>query len=283
MLAYQPSNRYQSAEDVIKDLPPTTSVTPVINISNPMQSSNNSSNQNSNISRLRTIAFAPAKTVHSQAQLAVNKIPMPEWMRPFMVTFVIVMGVGLTGAGVMAVGRAVVASVTSIELPKVESPKIPSLGNSGNTGSRNRTPEAIFQRVRDLEISESVFTQTVDQRFYTVRSGLQGRTLTDKPEDRVLREQWNSVADEMLKNIERADLSPEARRKIGTYSQEYAQRWDRLARTGRLGKYRSFEQLRRETYQEFEPLFPGQRRGNLKRSTYMQFWYAIAYDKVENE
>jgi serine/threonine-protein kinase len=284
MLAYKPSDRYQTAEQVIKDLPPSTSVIPVINNLNTMQpSTNNQNSQNTYMSRLGTLVAAPAKKVHHTTQFAIKKIPMPEWMRPFMVTFVLVMGMGLTGAGAVALGSFMVRTVTSVQLPQVQLPEIPSLGNPSNASSQNRTPEEIFQRVKELEISESVFIQAVDERFYTIRPGMRGRKLTDTPEDQPLREQWNSTADEMLKNIEKANLSQNARRKIGAFTQQDAENWDRLARTGRLGKYRSFQELRTETYEKFDPLFPGQQRGRLNRQTYMQFWYAIAYDKVENQ
>jgi serine/threonine-protein kinase len=138
----------------------------------------------------------------------------------------------------------------------------------------------VFSKLQELEISSVVFTKTVDERFYTLRPGLRGRVLTDKPEDRVLREHWNSTADELLKKIEQANLSQSARKKIGSYSQEDANRWDRLAKAGKLGKYRSFRELREETYQKFDPLFPGQQRGKLNQQTFMQFWYAIASDQV---
>ena len=45
---------------------------------------------------------------------------------------------------------------------------------------------------------------------------------------------------------------------------------------------RSFQELREETYQKFDPLFPGQERGKLNQQTFMPLWYAIASDQVGN-
>lgn len=289
MLAYKPSDRYQTADQVIKDLPPPTSVsgsvsTAIHNINtnpNTMQPSVN--NKNTHLSRLQTMVAAPGKKVYRTTHMALQNIPMPIWLRPFAVTFTITMGVGLIGGGMWALGNFMVRSVTSISLPKVEVPGIPSINNPTNVGNKNRSVEEVFNRVQELEISQAVFTKTVDERFYAIRPGLRGRVLTDKPEDRVLREQWNSTADELLKKIEQANLSQIARRKIGSYSIEDSQRWDRLAQGGRLGKYRSFQELREETYQKFDPLFPGQVRGKLNQQTFMQFWYAIASDQVGNK
>lgn len=280
MLAYKPSDRYQTADQILKDLPATNSSHTYINTVNTMQPSTNS--QNPYITKLKTMVAAPGKTAYRKTHVALQKVPMPIWLRPFAVTFILTMGVGLVGGGMWTLGNFMVRSVTSIELPKVEIPQLPSLNNPGGSANSNSSIQQVFTRLQELEISQAVFIKTVDERFYTLRPGLSGRVLTDKPEDQVLREQWNSAADEMLKNIERANLSQTARRKIGSFTQEDGQRWDRLARAGRLGKYRSFQELREETYQKFNPLFPGQQRGRLTQQTYMQFWYAIASDKVGN-
>jgi serine/threonine-protein kinase len=285
MLAYKPSDRYQTADQVLKDLPaPTsvsTSVSTVINNVNTMQPSVN--NKKTYLSRLQTMVASPGKKVYRTTHLALQNIPMPVWLRPFAVTFTMTMGVGLIGGGMWALGNFVVRSVTSISLPKIEAPQIPGINNPAGVGKKNRSIEEVFNRVKELEISQAVFIKTVDERFYGIRPGLGGRVLTDKQEDRVLREQWNSTADELLKKIEQANLSQTARRKIGSYSVEDSQRWDSLAKAGRLGKYSSFRELREETYQTFDPLFPGQEHGKLNQQTFMQLWYAIASDKVGNK
>ncbi|MBD2293303.1 serine/threonine protein kinase [Anabaena sphaerica FACHB-251] len=288
MLAYKPSDRYQKADQVLKDLPPSASLH-TVNTINTMQPPVNT--QNPYITKLKTMVAAPGvkraqaigSKFHHRTQLAVQQIPMPVWLRPFAVSFIITTGVTLTGVGVWALGNFMVKSVSSITLPKIEVPKIPSINNPGGVANSNRSIQEVFSRLQELEISPVVFTRIVDERFYTLRTGLQRRVLTDKPEDRVLREQWNSTADELLKNIERANLSQTARRKIGSYSQQDSQRWDQLAKAGRLGKYKSFQDLREETYQKFDPLFPGQERGKLNQQTFLQIWYAIASDQVGNK
>ncbi|MEA5576841.1 serine/threonine-protein kinase [Anabaena sp. UHCC 0451] len=279
MLAYKPSDRYQTADQVLKDLPASSSVSTVIKKVNTMQPSVNS--QNSYMTKLKTMVAAPGKKVYRNTQLAVQNIPLPVWIRPFAVSFIMTTGVSLTVAGVWMLGNFAVRSISSINLPKLEVPKIPSINNPGGQG--NSSIQQVFNRLKELEISQVVFTKTVDERFYTLRPGLGGRVLTDKPEDRVLREQWNSTANELLKKIEQANLSQSARKKIGNYSQQDSQRWDKLAKAGKLGKYRSFQDLRQETYQKFDPLFPGQEHGKLNQQTFLQIWYAIASDQVGNK
>lgn len=288
MLAYKPRDRYQTADQVLKDLPALISIPSSVSTAINHENTNINTiqpavnNKGTYLSKWQTIVVAPGKKVYRNTDLALQNIPMPVWLRPFAVTFTITMGVGLIGGGVWALGNFLVKSVTSINLPQIEVPGIPSINNPISVGNKNRNIEKVFNRVKELEISQAVFIKTVDERFYGIRPGLGRRVLTDKPEDRVLREQWNSTADELLKKIEQANLSQTARRKIGGYSIEDSQRWDRLAKAGRLGKYRSFQELREEAYQKFDPLFPDQVRGQLNQQTFMQIWYAIASDKVGN-
>jgi len=285
MLAYKPSDRYQKAEQVIKDLPPPSTVsTPQI-----MQTSKN--NPHPYITKLKTEVVAPgikrARTLHggvkNQTTLFVQKIPMPIWLRPFTVSFIMSTGILLTGAGFFALGNFAVKGITSIQVPKIEVPKIPSIHNSGSGNNGKRTIQQVFSRVQQLEISSVFFTNTVNEVFYAQKPELNRRKLTEKSEDAALREQWTQVADQLLNNLEKANLSETAKKKIGSYSQQDSHRWDQLAKAGKLGNYKSFQDLRADTYQTFEPLFPGQKRGNLNQQTFLQIWYAIASDKVKNK
>jgi serine/threonine-protein kinase len=285
MLAYKPSDRYQKAEQVIKDLPlPSLSSTPQT-----MQTPTN--NPHPYITKLKTEVVAPgikrARTLHSgvhnKTTLFVQKIPMPIWLRPFTVSFIMTTGMLLTGAGVFALGNFAVKGITSITVPQIEVPQIPSINNSGNGNNGKRSIQQISSRLQKLEISANFFNNTVNEVFYTQKPELNKRQLTEKSADAALREQWNHVADQLLNNIEKANLSETARKKIGSYSQQDSQRWEQLAKAGRLGKYKSFQDLRADTYQTFEPLFPGQERGKLNQKTFLQIWYAIASDKVENK
>jgi serine/threonine-protein kinase len=286
MLAYKPSDRYQKAEQVIKDLPlPSTSSTPQI-----MQTSNN--NPNPYITKLKTQVVAPGIKrvrsihggVHNQTSLFVQKIPMPKWLRPFMVSFIMTTVMLSTGAGMFALGNFAVKGITSIKVPQVELPKIPSKHDSKDEKNQtNRTIQQVFSRLQQLEISPAFFTNTVNEVFYAEKPELNNRKLTQNPEDAALRSQWNAIANKLLNNLEKANLSEPARKKIGSYSQQDSQRWEQLAKAGKLGNYKSFQDLRADTYQTFDPLFPGQERGKLNQKTFLQIWYAIASDKVENK
>jgi len=282
MLAYKPSDRYQKAEQVIKDLP----LASMASRGQTMINSHNHSHPD--VTKLKTQIVAPGikklRTIggsfHNQTTLFVQKIPMPVWLRPFTVSLMMTTGVLLTGVGMFALGNFAVKEISSITFPEFAVPKIPAINNSGGGKNSKRSMQEVLSRLKELEISGVFFANTVNEIFYMQNPNLRGRKLTEKPEDAALREQWNNIANQLLNNLEKANLSQTARRKIGNYSQQDSQRWEQLAKAGKLGKYKSFRDLRTDTYRTFEPLFPGQKRGQLNQKTFLQIWYAIASDKI---
>jgi serine/threonine protein kinase len=285
MVAYKPSDRYQKAEQVLKDLPAPTLVT-LPNTVTPAKTMQPPGNQqNPYITRMRTNVVAPgikgvkaiSSRFHTRTQMVVQQIPMPEWLRPFAVSFLGTSAIILTCAGVWAAGSYAVKAVSSITVPSLELPKIPTIDQPSNKTSK-RDIQQVFARLQQLNISSGFFTKTVNERFYTQRPNLQGRSLTSNPEDAALREEWNSIADDLLNKIEQAQLSTSARRKLSSYTQADYQRWRQLAQSGRLGKYQSMDEFKADVYAKFEPLFPDQQRGQLNQETFLQIWYAMAAD-----
>ena len=87
------------------------------------------------------------------------------------------------------------------------------------------------------------------------------------------------IAGELLTQIERANLSTAARRQLGGYSSENERIWRQEARAGQWRNY-TIDQLKKDTNEKFDQLFPGQDRGKLNKQTFGQLWYAIAADQV---
>ncbi|MBU7586105.1 MAG: serine/threonine protein kinase [Nostoc sp. TH1S01] len=271
MLAYKPSDRYQTAEQVLKDLPSPAVTKP----SNPY------------ITKLKTQIVAPGQKranaivskIHQRTQAVSRALPLPVWLRPFAVSMAGTAIVGLTVAGTWAAVNAVVRGITSISIPSISLPTIPSLPNPLAQPVSNKGNGDVMARRQELEISEVFFIRMVDTLFYSQKPEMQGRTITSKSEDKALRDEWLNIADDLLDKLEQAELSPAARRKLGSYTQKDYERWRQQARTGKLGDY-TMSQLNRETNQKFEELFPGKQREKQQQQTYGQIWYAIAADKV---
>jgi serine/threonine protein kinase len=277
MVEYKPSDRYQKADDVIKDLQFYNLATKTIN---------------THMTKLKTMVVAPGhkrvKTLvgklHNKTQMVAQALPLPVWLRPFAVSLVGTSVIVLTLAGTWAVVNAVVQAVSSISIPAISLPKTsgdsdsrekPSVSNKENQGNQ------IIRRRQELEIPEVFFTKMVDQNFYTKNPQAKGRTLTGSSEDTALRKEWFTIAQDVLNQVERANLSTSARRKLGSYSARDYDNWRQQAQTGQLGDY-TISQLNKDTNRKFDRLFPGQRRDNekLDKQTLGQIWYALAADQV---
>ncbi len=283
MVAYKPSDRYQNAQQVSKDLqrmsskPSKPSIpsssTPVV----PQVTSN------PHLTKLKTMIAAPGK-LHNRTQIAIQALPLPVWMRPFAVSFVTTSIIVLTCAGAWALVSATIKGVSSISLPQISLPGLPGSGaNSPATQTNNQRESGsnnLVTRRQQLEIPELFFNQTVNSIFYTKNPDFQKRTLSDSPEDKALRQQWNSIAEDLLNKLEQANLSSTARRKLGSYGGQDYENWQQQADAGKFGNNYKIEQLNTDTNRQFDRLFPGVRDGKLNQPTFGQIWYAIAQDKV---
>ncbi len=286
MVAYKPSERYQNAEQVLKDL--QSSSTPSI----PAKT------VNPNISKIHTAVVAPkykkagavATKFHHQTQAFAQAIHLPIWLRPFFVSLVSTSVVVLVFAGTWAVISGVFNAVTSFSLPTISLPQLPSVqlpslpGNDNtNTGlSREETNNIgrIVQRRQRLEIPELFFNRTVNQIFYTQNPQARGRTLTSSREDETLRKKWYGIAKDLLDKLEKANLSTQTRQKLGSYSGQNYEIWERQAQAGEFDNNYTIEDLNRDTNRKFDRLFPGERQGSLIQQTFGQIWYALADEEV---
>jgi serine/threonine-protein kinase len=176
-------------------------------------------------------------------------------------------------AGCWALGNFVVRGVSSIHVPSISLPKLPG-------GKKANDPQKIFTHREHLQISTVFFTRLVDEEFYRQNPELKGRSLRENPEDATLRDKWYEIADNSLNQIEQAHLSLTSRQKLGKYSLADYQGWKKQAQSSKLAKYKNIEQLKADTYEKFDQLFPGQQHGKLNQQTFLQIWYAIAADKL---
>ncbi|MGJ5672305.1 MAG: protein kinase domain-containing protein [Nostochopsis sp.] len=279
MLAYKPSDRYQNANQVLKDL---KSPVPIKSV-------------NPHVTKLKTMVVAPgrksakalATKFHNKTQAIAQKLPLPLWLRPFAMSMVGTTVVALTFVGSWAVVNAVIQAVSSITIPTITLPKLPDGSDSptkpvSNPNNKEGTRiSQILDRRAQLEVPEGFFNQIVNETFYTKHPELKGRSLTPDSGDESLRKEWYSTAENLLKKIEQAKLSTEARSQLGNYSRRNLQTWQQQAQAREFGDY-TIEQLQTETNRKFDRLFPGKRPINAKldQSKVGQIWYAIAADQI---
>ncbi|BAZ41040.1 serine/threonine protein kinase [Calothrix sp. NIES-4101] len=299
MVAYKPSDRYQSAEIAIQE---------VQKLSNHKLSSASSSSISTSassaivtsvnktvnplITKMKTMIAAPAARVgasklHKKTQIAIQKLPLPIWMRPFAITFVGTTVVVLVCAGTWGLVNAVVKGVSSISIPSISLPSLPSIpgsnpeSKSGDNNQGSNRNKNILVRRDELKVPEGFFNRMVNEIFYTKHPELQGRSLTGNAEDEALRKEWASIGQDILNKLEQEKISSQVRQKLGSYSGKDYEDWRKKAEAGDLGDY-TIEKLNTDTNRQFDKLFPGVRRRETKLNpqTYGQIWYAIAAEKV---
>lgn len=215
MLSHQPSDRFPTAEAVLQALPspqsnyqptqPTNTLSPIIK---KVASLNAIAPILSQVSKIQTLVLAPkAKPAPVVVTANLNQpavAPKPYIKKPtfflsslISLTLKLTVGTGivlLTGWAGWAVMNSVILS-TKLDFGK----KPPSIPNTSPNASETSRIEKLFKRRQTLGISEVAFNNGVNQKFYAKHPELNGRPLTNSPEDEKLREEWYAIAEEFLR------------------------------------------------------------------------------------
>lgn len=213
MLAHQPSDRFINAEAVLQALAiqsnyqpvrQTNSVAPIIKQVVSVRAIPPSISQ---VSKILTLVLAPkAKPAPIVVTANLNQpvvtpqayIKKPSFFLSSLVSLILKLTVG-TGIVLLTswAGWAVMNSV--IRSTKLDFGKPPSLPNTAPNASEITRIEKLFSRRQTLGISEVAFNNGVNQKFYAKHPELNGRPLTNSPEDEKLREEWYMIAEEFLR------------------------------------------------------------------------------------
>ncbi len=144
-----------------------------------------------------------------------------------------------------------------------------------NQAERDRK-QALRDRAAALSVDQSYLTALTDQLFYEQNPSLQGTQLTDQPEDEPLRTQWDGIANTNLDRLE-ANLSTEARSRLGRYNPTDSDRWQRQV-NARFVSSRALNDL---ADARFDQLFPGRETNSGFVDTPVdQIWFGLAQDQV---
>ena len=258
MLADKPSDRYQSADEVLQALQLQTIASP----------------QNSNISQMRTINFVGRKFdpnssyshQNSGTQVIASPIVDFSWLRPWCVR-------------VAGLGLVVFISTGALTLLNSLSPQSMHPLQQAPSSLEKTRINVLFRRRQALAIKPRFFSVLVNEKFYQSHASARGRSLKNQPEDANMRQEWYSSAEKLLDQIEQAQLSATARSKLGSYSQQDYENWHLKANRGQLGN-NTIAQLAKQTDERFYQLFPQQRDHKPNLQTFGQIWYALLSDKV---
>lgn len=135
--------------------------------------------------------------------------------------------------------------------------------------------QALQTRRQALGIDQQYLVNLTNATFYEQHPDQQGRTLSDDETDGQWRSIWDGIANEWLTILEQ-QVSPEARGKLGRYTNADRDQWKQAVNKLYVGSRSLFDL----TDAKFFHLFPQMQGKEFIEQPIGQVWQAIAFDQV---
>ncbi|WP_341526903.1 protein kinase [Nostoc sp. UHCC 0302] len=266
MLSARPSDRYQSARQVLEALtpppvsyPPTQYPTPPV--SYPPTQYPTPPDTTSN-----TVAISPSPP------LSPSPPPTPWWTptKTFIAALVLATTAGLAWWGFKS-GDGELVGNNPTPTPSITQPTNPL--DKYSPAERQRK-QRLSDRRQQLGIDQNFYVNLVNQVFWDKNPSLRGRTLSDGTEDESLRAEWDQTAAQLLDKL--TSLSGKARGQLGTYTNAERDRWKVEVNQINVGSRSLYDLGDAAFYNEF----PEQRGRNFLNQPIGQIWYGFVSDKL---
>ncbi|MBW4670568.1 MAG: protein kinase [Cyanomargarita calcarea GSE-NOS-MK-12-04C] len=204
MLSHIPSDRYQSARQVLLAFnPPLPSVNfpPTQPVSIPQPEPTKA-----------TVSVSPPPPLSPS-----SPPPTKTWWTPgktFLVSLIVVTagGLGWWGTNNLVQNRQEPTPSQPTASPTVKPSSVPQF----SAEERARKQRLLARRLQ-LDVDSKFYESVVNQVFWDRNPSVSGRDLTNSPEDESLRARWDKVAAEVLEKL--SPMSIQARRQLGTFTQ----------------------------------------------------------------
>ncbi|MHC5776566.1 protein kinase domain-containing protein [Nostoc sp.] len=259
MLSPRPSDRYQSARQVLQALNPPPANYPPTQYPTPPQPTS------------ATVAISPSSPLSPSSPSS----PSSPWWTPtkiFLAAAAVAGSVGLIWWGMNSSRDVVEVKPTPTARPiPTEEPTDPLAQYSPAERERK---ERLSDRRQQLGIDEKFYINLVNQVFWDRNPSLRGRTLSNGTEDESLRAEWDKTASELLEKL--APLSNKARQHLGTYTTAERDRWKLQVNKINVGS-RSLADLGNAA---FLSVFPEQRGKDFLNQPIGQVWYGFVSDRL---
>ncbi|MHC5723999.1 MAG: protein kinase domain-containing protein [Nostoc sp.] len=261
MLSARPSDRYQSARQVLQAInPPPVNYSPTQYPTPPQPTS-------------ATVAISPSSPTLPEAKATSPSSPWWTPTKTFLIALLVFGTVGLIWWGVNS--RRDVAQIkptpTASPIPTSEQPTDPLAQYSPAERERK---ERLSDRRQQLGIDEKFYINLVNQVFWDRNPSFRGRTLSNGTQDESLRAEWDKTASELLEKL--APLSNKARQRLGTYTTAERDRWKLQVNKINVGS-RSLSDLGDAA---FLSVFPAQGGKDFRSGIIGQVWYGFVSDRL---
>ncbi|WP_353932946.1 protein kinase [Okeanomitos corallinicola TIOX110] len=275
MLSPKPSDRYQSARQVLDILNPAT----VYNTP-PLQTPvNYSPSQPPVTSAVGTVAVSPAPPPKQPATPNVVT-SQPQSTGIWTTTNILIVIVSILASGGLlwwgfnnrsgdmgGVDPGVTLTPTPTDTPTSDS-------QDNFSKEERERKQRLSDRRQQLSIDRRFYISLINQIFWNRNPSLNGRILTDEPKDEELRAEWDKVAAETLEKL--TPISSRSRRQMGTYTSAERDRW-KVEVNRRNVSSRALYDLGDAA---FLRVFPEQKGKNFIDQPIGQVWHAFVNDKL---
>jgi serine/threonine protein kinase, bacterial len=291
MLHPVPSDRYQSAKEVLQALDASEALNPTVAYATPKASPVSSTPAPSHPDTAATFAVVPLPTGSVSAPVSSKPNSSGKLGKIFLwllVWLAVILGAAAVGwwAGSWWI-QSQVAKSSSSPTPTVTPPVSPTANPTSSSSPVNdaeaQRQQALQQRRQNLGIDSTFYEELVNQAFWNLKPEQRGKSLGTTPQEASLRFERDKIANELLDRIEQANLTPQVRKDLGTYNIADRQQWINRVNQLRLSS-RSLNDL---ADGKFAALFPQYTSNTLNtdfdewlKTPVGQIWYAIAADTV---
>ena len=276
MLAPRVGDRYSSASAIIQALssPETYSI--------PAYPSSYSYNEPT-IAVSPGMGTTPPSTIAAAPSPPVSSVPQKHKQRSKSMNgclqslFGLVLLVGSIGLVWWIASRWEPTDSGSITTDSPENADIEASNNSSFSREEQARKNALRDRRDALQVDNRYLVRVTDQLFYSQYPDLQGRALSDAPQDANFRVEWDSISNEVLDVLENS-LSTEARKRLGTYSASNREQWREQVNQ----RYVSSRALYDLTDAKFAYLYPQNATQDFIDQPIGQVWQGLAFDRVQS-
>jgi len=273
MLAYHPSDRYSSAQEVLQALQsPPSAYSP--SAYSQQQSPRSSVNQVESRSGAG-LAASPTMPPENRHRSVTSDLDRQGGGGGWVLLGVILLSI--LGGSWWGLRHLIDQSKPSGEPSEpVSTPTVtPPAASAGFSDAEQARKRALESRREALGIDYNFFVKLVKQLFYQQHPELNGRQLSLGSEDAALRQEWDVLGDRVLSQLE--TLSPLARSRLGQYSQADLDQWRQAIAAQNLNP-RSLEPM---VDARFFALFPDRQGQNARAQPFDQIWYGLARDQQQ--
>ncbi|PSB02546.1 protein kinase domain-containing protein [Merismopedia glauca] len=159
----------------------------------------------------------------------------------------------------------------------------PTSSSTPVDNSEAQRQQALQQRRQNLGIELSFYEELVNQAFENLKPEQKGKVLGNTPEEASLRADRDKIANDLLNQIEQVNLTSQVRKDLGTYNSADRKQWTSRVNRLRLSS-RSLTDLANGKFAALLPQYTAKTL-NLDFDDWLktpvgQLWYAIAADIV---